>query len=593
MAVVLLLLACAGLVAPGLLVARRLAPGASWPTGFVVSSTLVLYVVLALDAVGAPVRAWVALALLGLLAAVAWRLPPAPHAPAPALPLTSSERATLAVASGLLALFALRAFMQPLFGLDTAFRWEHLARVLLAREALDVYPPVEAADFEVYPYLDGIPPLVSCVYWLLYAALGEPAPRATALVVVAQWAGIVALAARLAARLGTPRAGCAAALLAATCPFLAQVVGYGQETGMIALSLLAALVVVVEAEAPRADRALVLAGLCVGTCGLTREYGLAFAPAVALIAHRRGFGARGALLVLGVAAATCAPWYARSLALTGNPLWGSPGPLSTSPAFDAYLQGVREVHGWSVHTGAKVGQLARDLLVTATLPLLAGGAALALDRRARGLLWPPVVVGAVLFVASVPYTMGGVSYALRVLLPVVVVAAAAGGLALDAVIARGRAPRALALAALGVSGAWCALCTLALPAARPWGLPGGLGAHALRATPWLVRDYAAAALPHLPPEGAVLTTNAYLALELRAAGRRAVPAWSPEVAFLFDPAVGQVEALARLRQAGIVAWADLRDPVVERGLRAPFFVEARRLPVAAPGLLEIRLLPGE
>jgi hypothetical protein len=590
MAVVLLLLACAGLVAPGLLVARRLAPGAAWPVGFVVSSTLLLHVVLALDAVGAPVRAWVALALLGLVAAAAWRTPAAGGVAAPAPPLASRERATWAVVAGLLALFALRAFLQPLFGFDTPFRWEHLARVLLAREALDVYPPVEAADFEVYPYLDGIPPLVSCVYWLLYAALGEPAPRATALVVAAQWAGIVALAARLAARLGTPRAGCAAALLAATCPFLAQVVGCGQETGVIALSLLAALVVVVEAEAPRADRALVLAGLCVGTCGLTREYGLAFAPAVALVAHRRGFGARGALVLLGVAAAACAPWYARSLVLTGNPLWGSPGPLSTSPAFDAYLQGVREVHGWSVHTGAKVFQLASDLLVTATLPLLAGGAALALDRRARG-LWPPVAVGAVLFVASVPYTMGGVSYALRVLLPVVAVAAAAGGLALDALAARGRGPRGVVLAALGVSGAWCALCMLALPSSRPWGLPGGLVANARRATPALVRGYAAVALPHLPAEGTVLTTNAYLALELRGAGRRAVPAWSPEVAFLFDPAVGHAEALVRLRQAGIVAWADLRDPVVERGLRAPFFVEARRLPVAAPGLLEIRVLP--
>lgn len=50
--------------------------------------------------------------------------------------------------------------LEPLSGYDNIFRWDYLARVMASQQSLRHYPPVTAEDFSVYPWCDGIPPMV-------------------------------------------------------------------------------------------------------------------------------------------------------------------------------------------------------------------------------------------------------------------------------------------------------------------------------------------------------------------------------------------------------------------------------------------------
>ncbi|HEX3876996.1 MAG TPA: hypothetical protein VHW24_08420, partial [Bryobacteraceae bacterium] len=81
-----------------------------------------------------------------------------------------------------------RAAIAPLTGYDTIFRWDFLARRILALGNFTFYPPLQLGDFRSYFYPDGIPPLVSFAYWWLYAATGKYLPVITCLWVAAQFA---------------------------------------------------------------------------------------------------------------------------------------------------------------------------------------------------------------------------------------------------------------------------------------------------------------------------------------------------------------------------------------------------------------------
>src|SRR5262249_23832904 len=147
--------------------------------------------------------------------------------------------------------------LYPLSGFDTCFRWDALARAMLAYESLSFYPPLSHEDFQIYLFPDGIPPLVSAVYWFLYAAWGVPSPAWTAIPVVLQvvsGAGLTWYAAR--ARFGES-GGWLALLALLSSPLFLSGVAIGQETGYTALSVAGQLAFALSAaHTPRWELAL-------------------------------------------------------------------------------------------------------------------------------------------------------------------------------------------------------------------------------------------------------------------------------------------------------------------------------------------------
>ena len=554
--------ALGGLLLPGLLVGRLLGARAPLEAAFVISQALLFSACLALQACGAPLTWWsVWLALAGLtglaaLGAARWSgvsgfrgplLPPGPR----------WGHAALGLIAGLL---LARCALQPLSGFDTSFRWGHLAELVLERGQLDFYPPRRAEDFRLYFYVDGIPPLVSLDYWWLYAHAGQPAPRWTSLLVSAQWLSVASLVWRIGGRLGAPAAGASSALALALCPLFTRAVGIGQETGLLTLGVCSGAHALLTAGT-RDRGSLALAGVGFGLAALAREYGWAYLAAGLLVAARHGHAdRRGLLLVSGAALVVATPWYLRNLALTGNPLYDLPLPgLPRNRVHEALLQNAASHYGWASAPAERAWTTLRELLVWAPLQLL-GLLALcvpALARQAAPLL-PLLAIGVLTWFSSVSYTEGGLVYSLRVLGPALALLCLPAALALGWALERRtwRAPAALALLALA---GWSATCALLHPV-RPLRLPPRewprylLTAAPVTGSPEL-RELPAA-VPRLLPAGArILTcTDAYAHVALRPLGYEVIPAWSPEVAFAFDPAADPQALRAELSRRGIVAF---------------------------------------
>ena len=121
------------------------------------------------------------------------------------------------IALPVIAAAAYRVVAHPLFGTDTHFRWGYLAAQMWARGNLSYYPPVSPADFAIYAWPDGIPPLISSLYFALYCLAGGIKPSVTDPVVLIQFPMLLAAAGVLARKLFSPGAGgWAVALLGVT-----------------------------------------------------------------------------------------------------------------------------------------------------------------------------------------------------------------------------------------------------------------------------------------------------------------------------------------------------------------------------------------
>ena len=158
-------------------------------------------------------------------------------------------------------------------GGDTPFRWDFLARQLLAYGKFDFYPPLTPADFRTYFFVDGIPPLVSFTHWWLYASAGRHLPALTSVFVAAQFVCTLAFTYGAASAVFSRRAGVLAAAILAASPLYFRSVVQGQETGLTALSIAATIYFVVIARQPDDLPAMVSAGLAAALCALSREYG--------------------------------------------------------------------------------------------------------------------------------------------------------------------------------------------------------------------------------------------------------------------------------------------------------------------------------
>jgi len=561
----------AGLVAPGYLCARWLGGRPAWALAVPLSLLWLLAGVLTLDAVGVPLRvgpmlAW-ELAVGALFAALAWKWPPAAITPAsqpesrvgdPAYSRGGRWLDRMLIAGLVLAALVAveRGFMAPLSGFDVPFRWEFLAIQVLQQHTLAFYPPVTPADFHLYFHPDGFAPIVSMGYWWIYALSDHANLEALVPLVLAQYFCTWALVYAAATQLHSRRAGLLAATVLAASPLFFRAVLIGQETGLTALAMAGMVTVLIKATGLRDWRAAVLAGLLAGVAGLAREYGPALAACGALVIIWRRLGWRVLGQFGGVALLVIVPWNARNWIHSGNPLYGHLGGLfPVNPVFDRLMSTYQTLFGFKSYGATQWWALARQLLVEAGWPLLAGSLAALLLARRLGYLAAAAAVVIGLWVWSVGYTSGGVDYSMRVLSPALALLGIAAGVGLARFMA-GRTGRWVAGAGLGLSLLYATLVATIFPFPLDGLNPRQVGvAMSLPYHYGYAEQDLADVLPKvLPPGTRVLTENAY-AHRAVAAGSSydLVPIWSPEVAFLFDGRLDATEQRRRLLERGITA----------------------------------------
>jgi hypothetical protein len=552
--------AVVGLFLPGYLLARALRIPAAWAAALPLSAVAICMAVVTLACLGmaiTPVRVGAGLTALALAAGVGcWRLEAAVIAP-PREESRSGRDPLLTILIGFCALIcglvAVRVTLEPLAGWDTPFRWEWLARCLLAERSLDFYPPRTAADFEIYPYPDGLPPLVSSVYWWLYAAVGRPLPAVTAIAVAGQFVSLLGLVHRGADLLWGGRAGWSAAALVAACPLVIWAVGIGQETGYTALSVAGQVACGVAAMRSGSGKAAFGCGLFAALGGLSRDYGPALSICGLLLLADPARSRR--LLPAFVAGAAIAlPWFLRNWWLTGNPVYSNPTPLGlpSNPVHAALMGTYGELN--SVFAGNRgIFFVLGALPIEAGAVLVLGLAGAGVAGRAALPLVATATLTAGLWAWSTGFTAGGILYSIRVLAPTMValallapavqrcrwsprsgarlartarhmLAPVIGGLvAAVAIVAAAVLPVDITM--LPQAGGVFATAGLAM---RSWHDPlDGQGS-----TTALVRALEGSRIAGCR----ILTDDSYLAVVLLHTGSRFQPimVWSPEVRFLFD-----------------------------------------------------------
>jgi hypothetical protein len=417
---------------PGWLLSQRIESGARPIAAFLGSAVVLFQVVLLLALCGLPLHLGTVGGGVVLVSIVlAWAAPGAPRpASLVAGPATPAHEGGVAdwcwwgpIAVGL-ASVAARALVDPLSGFDNVFRWDHLARLMIARESLGGYPPVTTNDFFLYGWCDGIPPLLPFLNFWLYASADSIAPALTSVRVVGEAVLLGWLVARFSRELWGRRAATIAAAALGCSALLLWSVAMGQETGLVTLSFVALLYFVFRYRSAPELAAVFWAALAAAVGGLTREYGLSFVLLGALLLWRQKAPARHLALFLTIAAGLTAPWYARNWVLTGNPLYphSCGGLFPTNPVHAEFMEGIARQAGFATSPYSKV-HLVEALGWSAGL--LAALALAGLPRwRARSTVWGTgvaLIVG--LWLWSVPQTAGGWVYSTRMLAPAIALGA--------------------------------------------------------------------------------------------------------------------------------------------------------------------------
>lgn len=521
-----------GLFLPGFFLARALRLRLAWAAALPLSLVVLFHCVFWPGVFHVPVTLWSALVGLVTATGAAWWLSTrvAPEKTTPAPRLDRLDFALLTGAAIVSAVLLARTAVSPLTGPDTPFRWDFLARQILAQRSFSFYPPLTPADFRLYFYPDGIPPLIPFANWWIYAA-GRYLPALTSIFVAAQFVSTLALVYGIAAALWSRRAGILAAAVLAACPLYFNAVAIGQETGLTALSLAAMLFCLVSGRTPDGLRASIAGGLMAALCALSREYGwAAVAVGIAVLLWQRN-PVKHAAIFSAVAIAVAAPWYVRNWIVAGNPFYSLRFlGFAVNPVHDAILQYYRNTLGPEEWKPAALITLVGTLLFMAPLQIFAGIPGAARFRK-HGYFAFAAVVFIAIWVQSTGYTSGGLGYSLRVLSPVwAVLSIAAASLLVST-----RVPRlglAITLVALQL---WTALYGVLYPA-DPRTLPiDQWPSHAFNTVPpgtdFQIRDQL---VRLLPPGSKVLSDSAYLHAALIEKGVQVVPVWSPEVRFLFS-----------------------------------------------------------
>ena len=546
-----------GLLLPGFFLGRLLGARDPLVSGFVLSVALLFQTVFWYQVFAVPIRfgsVFAALATVTGIAAGLWWRQQRRRAAAIPEAMSVSRRpwpwwVCGAVGVVALGLFLFRLVLVPIHGPDTFIRWDFLARRLLEFGHLSYYPPCAAPDFGVYFLAEAIPPLVSATYFWTYAALGQPLAAVTAVPVMLQAACLLWLCYKLAEAEFGASAGLLAVGALVSSERFTWGVAMGQETGYTALALAATLYFIATSRPRRATAAAVLAGAATAIGALAREYGWAFLVCGMLLIWWRRLGWRYLVLYAATALVLALPWYVRTWVLTGNPFYSLPvGNLfPVNRVYADILRAYAERMSLSRQSGAQLALLATQALRYSVLPLTAGLLAAVWYARRHGWLLACAAVTAGVWAYSVQYTAGPY-YSMRVLTPTLFVLAVTAGGGLAAVARAWPPGRWALLVSVGLLAAWGALYAAlypAMPGFTPWrDWPACfLREHSNIPADPLLRE---AVVGKLPRDFRVLTDDAYAGVELADTGVRAVPVWSPEVAFLFDDHLPPVEVRRRL-----------------------------------------------
>jgi hypothetical protein len=542
------LAAILGFVLPGYLLAGLLRSEGRWRWAFPLSLILLFWAVFAAGIFGLPVTGpVVGVLLIGEILVIRllkkWRRRSLSQN-AKRAPMTALARRLLWGLYPLVALVFLRTALWPLAGYDTSFRWDFLARQMLGEHSFRFYPPISAADYRIYFYTDGIPPLVSFSYWWLYTAAGGWHPPLTSLLVIAQLIAILWFTYSIGMKSHSALAGVLAAGILGGSTLFVHSVAIGQETGLTALSIAAMFDCVIG----RRDRpAMVLAGLAAALGALSREYGCAIPIIGAVAVLWLGGGWRNAAILVVTAAIAAGPWYLRNAVLAGNPLYSNRfGPFPVNAMHVAILDYYRTYIGVSTWDAKQWRTVALSLIEQAPLQCTLGVAAAGIFFRKAVFFGLAAAVFVVLWLDSIGYTSGNWPYAMRVLTPALVALSILAG----RLIAAAR-QRWVGIAAVAGCLAWSIAAATVYPFEptepsifRHW-------TEVVRTTArpegrWWV------GLPKVVHAGSrVLCVNPYIAAGLRGSGIDFVPVWSPEVSFISDPAVPAQTMRQRLIDRGI------------------------------------------
>ncbi len=418
--------ACALLLAPGYIVAARVVPAPSrWFAAPFASFALLFAVLLTLHTLAVPLVAPAVAGAMALVTVVLWvacrRRPAGPAGDPwrwdrwwlPALvPLGSAL--TLSV-------------LNPLSGFDNSFRWDHLARLMLAQQSLASYPPVSAADFELYGWCDGIPPLVSFLNFWIYCLAGAPERILTAARIAGELALVAGGTALLGRRLWGPGAAGVGVAAAAASSLVLWSIGMGQETGLLTAALAGTVYFLLEYQAAPGTRAACWAAVTAAIGALSRDYGLAYVAFAGVVLLGLRARPRDLALFAATAAVIAGPWYLRNAVLTGNPLF--PHLAALFPGNEMHtLHSAAIAREWSFFSSPyNPARLPRLFLIIAGIPVLLGLWGLGRAGRPTAILAGAIGLQAALWVWSVPQTAAGWIIAFRVLTPALVLLAALSG----------------------------------------------------------------------------------------------------------------------------------------------------------------------
>lgn len=552
-----LTLLLAGLVVPGAALLRALRLPFTFAGSFLASAALLITSVIVLATLRLPltlVTFSAALALVTAISLIAPKYftsdsdPPAPEDTQSFAAFTSLGRwAPLYVIFWATVLWRLGT--QPLSGPDVSFRWGWLAEQIVRLGTLDFYPPRTAADFSAYAWPESIPPGIAALHAWAWLCGGSLRQLWLAPVVLLQLLALHEFIWRLAFSWGGEAAARRAVLAAAATPLLTWATLIGQETGLTALSVCGLFFALLRWLKTGAAAWLVLAALAAVAGAGAREYGLAFPLlGLGLLALQRASYA-DLLRFAAIALPLSALWPLRTWVLTGNPFFtlNVAGLFPTNAVFAAWSAQFHTASRHALFTLEAWQQLARYGVLFAPLAL-AGIVALALHahRGLREARWCAVcvIVSAALWLASVGFTAGGLFYSLRVLSPAVALLSAFTGYA---ILAADTPVRRVADILLAVTLLATLPSTLTLPENAYHTSPRDWPVTAARFNRLTADDAAqlATALQRLPGHERVLTDFAGLSPLLAGTSIVTVPFWSPEAAWLFDPATSLATAATR------------------------------------------------
>lgn len=454
------------------------------------------------------------------------------------------------------AVILLRAWLNPLAGPDTEFRWSFLAEQMLARGSLDFYPPRSADDFFHYFWVESIPPGVSALHAWAFACAGQAVAAWTLPALILQGMALHECVGRTAQRYAGVGAARYACLTLMASPLLLWSGLLGQETGLTALALSGIAWALLSWRRDGGGPWPMLLGLFALLGAITREYGLIF-PALAAAGLLAGGAQRRAWIEFTAIAVIGVVWPLRTWVLTGNPFYslGVGGLFPANPRFVAWitadaaaLSGVlKRVEGWQ--------DLLRYFLIGTPTALIGwGGLVCSAARGGRAAGWGGFAVAVIVavWVVSIPYTNGGLFYSMRVLSPALALGSVGAGILLANPHFVSSRTAAFAMSILLVL---TLIPNLALPAnygTTPWREWPAFFSPKMAADPTVAAVLnVRASDPTASPADVILADSPGYQKRFATTGLRVVPLWSPQVDGWFDAALPASETRRLWRASGI------------------------------------------